>query len=243
METASVDRPVSPGHASKLEAATAGYETKPLLDFVTGLIGREDAVLRAIREETTKQGLPPISIGPDEGWLLHFLASAAGARRLVEVGTLAGYSACWLARALPEGGTLHTVEFDPRHAAVARANVARAGLAAKVTVHEGAGLAVLPKLETFGPFDLCFIDADKGGYPAYARWAAKNLRSGGLAVCDNAYLFGSLHREDLPAGGGHGQAEQAEAMRECLRLLTDESLFSSCAMIPTGEGMAVAVRR
>jgi caffeoyl-CoA O-methyltransferase len=228
---------VTPGHASKLE----GYGSKPLLDFVTGLVGREDDVLRSIREETPKRGLPAISVGPDEGRILHFLASACAARRIVEVGTLAGYSACWLARALPAGGALHTVEYDPRHAAVARENVARAGLSGKVTVHEGPGSAVLPKLEKHGPFDLCFIDADKAGYPGYARWAAKNLRAGGLVVCDNAYLFGLLHREDLPAA--EERAPQAAAMRECLRLLTDESVFSSCAMIPTGEGMAVAVRR
>jgi caffeoyl-CoA O-methyltransferase len=232
---------MSPVSASKHASGGAGYQSKPLLDFVTGLIGREDDVLRAIREDTPKRGLPAISIGPDEGRLLHFLASACGARRIVEVGTLAGYSACWLARALPPDGALHTVEYDPRHAAVARANVAGAGLSAKVTVHEGAGTAVLPKLEKHGPFDLCFIDADKIGYPAYARWAARNMRSGGLLICDNAYLFGSLHLEDLKAGPE--RAPQAAAMRECLRLLTDESLFSSCAMIPTGEGMAVAVRR
>lgn len=223
-------------HAPKLE----GYSSKPLLDFVTKTIGREDDVLRAIREETPKRGLPEISIGPDEGRLLHFLASACGARRIVEVGTLAGYSACWLARALPADGSLHTVEYDPKHAAVARENVARAGLSARITVHEGPGSSVLPALEKHGPFDLCFIDADKAGYPAYARWAAKNLRSGGLVVCDNAYLFGHLH-EELPKSSE--RAPQAAAMRECLRLLADESLFSSCAMIPTGEGMAVAVRR
>ncbi|MFI5349285.1 MAG: O-methyltransferase [Elusimicrobiota bacterium] len=232
---------MSPANAPKHASGGAGHQSKPLLDFVTGLIGREDAALRAIREDTPKRGLPQISIGPDEGRILHFLATACAARRIVEVGTLAGYSACWLARALPADGTLHTVEYDPRHAAVARANIARAGLSTKVTVHEGAGAAVLPKLENHGPFDLCFIDADKAGYPAYARWAAKNLRSGGLVICDNAYLFGSLHLEDLKAGAE--RAPQASAMRECLRLLTDESLFSSCAMIPTGEGMAVAVRR
>ena len=236
MEALAVARAVTPGHAVKLDA----YASKPLLDFVTGLIGREDDVLRAIREETPKRGLPPISVGPDEGRLLHFLVSACGARRVVEVGTLAGYSACWLARALPDGGALHTVEYDPKHAAVARENVARAGLSSRVTVHVGAGAAVLPTLEKHGPFDLCFIDADKAGYPGYARWAAKNLRAGGLVVCDNAYLFGQLH-EELPPS--HERAPQAAAMRECLRFLTDEAVFSSCAMIPTGEGMAVAVRR
>jgi|CXWL01.1.fsa_nt_gi caffeoyl-CoA O-methyltransferase len=222
-------------------AADSGYRTTPLLDFVTGLIGREDAVLRAIREETPAKGLPPISIGPDEGRLLHFLASACRAKNVVEVGTLAGYSACWLARALPEGGMLHTIEYDPKHAAVAKDNIARAGLAKKVTVHVGAGMDVLPKLSAQAPFDLCFIDADKTGYADYARWAAKNVRSGGFVICDNAYLFGQLHRDDLPAG--HDDAPKIAPMRAALKLLTDETLFASCAMIPTGEGMAVAVRR
>ncbi|MDE2489342.1 MAG: O-methyltransferase [Elusimicrobia bacterium] len=212
-----------------------------MLDFVTGLLAREDAVLRAIREETPERGLPPISVGPDEGRILHFLASAVGARRIVEVGTLAGYSACWLARALPADGVLHTVEFDPRHAAVARENIARAGLSSRVVVHEGPGAKVLPTLTGEGPFDLCFIDADKEGYPVYARWAADNLRPGGLVVCDNAYLFGKLHRDDLPAGDA--DAPKVPAMRACLRGLADESLFKSAAMLPTGEGMAVAVRR
>ena len=221
-------------------ATDSGYRTKPLLDFVTGLIAREDAVLRDIRESTPAKGLPPISVGPDEGRLLHFLASSCNAKKIVEVGTLAGYSACWLARALPKGGMLHSIEYDPKHAQVATDNIARAGLDDRVTVHVGAGAAILPTLEKFGPFDLVFIDADKVGYQHYAQWAVKNVRSGGLVICDNAYLFGNLHR-DLPPS--HEDAPKIAPMRAALALLADESLFSSCAMIPTGEGMAVAVRR
>lgn len=227
----------TPQHA----AQDSAYRTKPLLDFVTAMVAREDAALKAIRETTVAKGLPPISVGPDEGRILHLLASMVGARRIVEVGTLAGYSACWLARALPEGGSLHTIEFDPKHAKVARENAAAAGLSAKITVHEGAGKAMLPSLEKYGPFDLCFIDADKTGYADYARWAVENTRSGGLVICDNAYLFGNLHRDDLPRD--HDDYPKLAPMRAALRLLCDEKLFSSCAMIPTGEGMAVAVRR
>ena len=218
-----------------------GSASEPLLEFVTELIAREDSALRAIREETPAKGLPPISVGPDEGRLLHFLASTCGAAKIVEVGTLAGYSACWLARALPEGGILHTVEYEPKHALVARENIERAGLSKKIVVHVGAGTDVLPTLEKHGPFDLCFIDADKTGYADYARWAAKNVRSGGLVICDNAYLFGNLHRGDLPSS--HEDAPKVAPMRAALKLLTDETLFRSCAMIPTAEGMAVAVRR
>lgn len=226
------------GHASTGDQA---YRSPALLEFVTSLIGREDAVMKAIRAETTSHGIPAINVGPDEGRILHFLVTVIGARKVVEVGTLAGYSAAWMARALPAGGRLDTIEYDPKHAAVARANLERAGVADKATVHVGAGLDVLPTLEKHAPYDLCFIDADKPGYPDYARWAARNVRSGGLVVCDNAYLFGKLHREDLPPTDE--DAPKAPRMRECLRLLVDEGLFSSCAMLPTGEGMAVAVRK
>jgi caffeoyl-CoA O-methyltransferase len=218
-----------------------GYRTAPLLEFVTRTIAREEPALREIRETTEAKGLPAISVGPDEGRLLHLLASACGARKIVEVGTLAGYSACWLAKALPEGGMLHTIEYEPKHAKVAKENIALAGLTAKVSVHTGPGMDVLPTLEAHGPFDLVFIDADKTGYGDYARWAVKNVRSGGFVICDNAYLFGNLHRDDLPPG--HEDKPKVAPMRAALSLLADETLFSSCAMIPTGEGMAVAVRR
>jgi len=222
-------------------ATDSGYRTKPLLDFVTKTLAREDGILREIRESTEAKGLPAISVGADEGRMLHFLASACGAQRIVEVGTLAGYSAVWLARALPEGGMLHTIEYDPKHAAVAVENIALAGLAQKIVVHVGAGSTVLPTLEKHGLFDLVFIDADKVGYAAYVKWAVKNTRSGGFVICDNAYLFGNLHRDDLPPG--HDDAPKIAPMRAALSMLADETLFSSCAMLPTGEGMAVAVRR
>lgn len=224
-----------------LGAGEQDYRAKPLLDFVTALIAREDEALRAIREQTPAQGIPAINVGPDEGRILHFLAVAVGARKIVEVGTLAGYSACWLAKALPEGGMLHTIEYDPKHAKVAKENIGLAGLTAKVTVHTGPGMDVLPALEAHGPFDLVFIDADKTGYGDYARWAVKNVRSGGFVICDNAYLFGNLHRDDLPKD--HEDKPKVAPMRAALSLLADETLFSSCAMVPTGEGMAVAVRR
>jgi predicted O-methyltransferase YrrM len=232
-----IPRPTG-GHAGSGDQV---YRQPALLDFVTRLMGRENGALKAIREGTARHGIPPINVGPDEGRILHFLVTVIGAKKVVEVGTLAGYSAAWMALALPQDGRLDTIEYDPKHAAVAKENLETAGVAGRAHVHIGAGLDVLPALEKHGPYDLCFIDADKPGYPDYARWAAKNVRSGGLVVCDNAYLFGKLHREDLPPSDE--DAPKAPRMRECLRFLTDESVFSSCAMLPTGEGMAVAVRR
>jgi len=213
------------------------YRTPELLGFVREALGGEDPVLRSIREGAPELGLPPISIGPDEGRILEMLARSCAAKRAVEIGTLAGYSACWIARALPAYGTLDTVEYEPKHAAIARANLERAGLSEKVTVHKGAGLSVLPKLK--GDYDFCFIDADKVSYPHYLKWAIKRVKPGGIVVGDNAYLFGKLHLEGEKAGP---DAAGSAAMREFLALLADAKHFRSCAMIPTGEGMAVGVR-
>ncbi|MBI3550918.1 MAG: O-methyltransferase [Elusimicrobia bacterium] len=216
------------------------YRSEALLGFVREALGGEDPAFKRIREETPKKGLPPISIGPDEGQLLSILVQACGAKKAVEVGTLAGYSACWIAAALPDDGVLHTIEFDPKHAAVARDNIKAAGLASKVTVHVGPGSEILPTLDGEGPYDLCFIDADKVNYPVYLRWAVENVRSGGLVVGDNAYLFGKVHLKPAEAGE---DAPGVPAMRAFLKCLADRRYFTSCAMIPTGEGMAVAVRR
>jgi predicted O-methyltransferase YrrM len=216
------------------------YRSAALLKFVSGLMAREDDVLRAIREETPKKGIPAISIGPDEGKLLDFLVRVSGAKKAIEVGTLAGYSAAWIARALPHDGVLHTLEYDEKHAKVARENLKRAGVASKVELHVGPALQTLPTLALEGPFDFCFIDADKVNYANYARWAVENVRPGGLVVGDNAYLFGKLHLDPKDAGE---DAKGVPAMREFLTLLADEELFTTCAMIPTGEGLAVAVRK
>lgn len=233
-------KPADAPHRSRSVDSRGEFRTPDVLKFVTGLMAREDAALKETRTGTPKKGLPPISIGPDEGKLLDFLVRSCGAVKAVEVGTLAGYSAIWIARALPDDGVLHTMEYSPKHAKAARENLERAGVGAKVSVHVGPALETLRDVEVEGPFDFCFIDADKVNYPGYARWAVENVRSGGLVVCDNAYLFGKLHLDPKQAGD---DAPGVPAMRECLSILADESLFSSCAMIPTGEGMAVAVRR
>ena len=217
-----------------------GYGTPEVLNFVKGVLSPEDRALASIREQTHKRGLPPINIGPEEGAILSTLVQSCGAVKAVEVGTLAGYSACWIARALPDDGVLHTIEFDPKHAEVARDNIRKAGLGSKVSVLVGAGAEVLPGLEPDGPFDFCFIDADKVNYPLYLKWAAVNLRPGGIVVADNAYLFGKLHLKGSAAGP---DAKAAAAMRETLSLMADASLFTSRCMIPTGEGMAVAVKK
>ena len=146
--------------------------------YIEGLLVPPDPVLEAAIKATTDAGLPLHQVAPNQGKLLAVLARAIGARRILEIGTLAGYSTIWLARALPPGGSLLTLEADPAHAEVARANLARAGLAGVVEVRIGRWLDTLPQLaaEGRGPFDLVFIDADKPSYTAYLDWAIRLAR-------------------------------------------------------------------
>lgn len=150
----------------------------------------DDPALDAAQAAAAAAGLPPISVSPPQGKLLFLLAQSIGARAVLEVGTLAGYSAIWLARALPAGGRLVTLEADPKHAAVAGSNIARAGLAEKVEVRLGRALDTLPSLK--GPFDLSFIDADKASIPEYFAWALKLSRPGSLIVVDNVVRRGAV---------------------------------------------------
>ena len=152
-------------------------------------------------EHALAHDLPQIDVSPLQGKLLHLLARAVGARRILELGTLGGYSTIWLARALPEDGALVTIEYEPRHAEVARANLEHAGLAHLVDVRVGAGLDVLPELD--GPFDLVFIDADKTGTADYLDWAVRLGRPGTLVVADNVVRDGRVLEpgDDASAAG------------------------------------------
>ncbi|HEY8063619.1 MAG TPA: O-methyltransferase [Methylosinus sp.] len=157
------------------------------------LIGA-DAELDSALAFNAAAGLPAIDVSPPQGKLLHLLARSIGARRILEVGALGGYSTIWLARALPEGGRLVTLELEQKHADVAAANLARAGLAERVDIRVGPALDTLPKLETeaAGPFDLAFIDADKPNNANYFAWALKLARPGSLIIVDNVVRDGSV---------------------------------------------------
>jgi predicted O-methyltransferase YrrM len=149
-----------------------------------------DSILDSALRASAAADLPNIQISPVEGRLLNLLAVSLGARRILEVGTLGGYSTIWLARALPPDGALVTIEVDPRHAAVASANIDRAGLGNLVDVRVGPALEVLPSLS--GPFDLSFIDADKQNNAAYFEWALKLSRPGSLIIVDNVVREGHV---------------------------------------------------
>ncbi len=159
-------------------------------DYLNALIIRPDAALDAAVASSRAAGLPEIAVSAPQGKLLHVLARMMGARRILEIGALGGYSAIWLARALPPGGRLISLEYKQKHADVARANLAHAGLADRAEVRVGAGLDLLPALT--GPFDFFFVDADKEGYPDYFRACLKLARPGSAMLFDNVVRDGEV---------------------------------------------------
>ena len=162
--------------------------------YITDLFVPPDAALTAALQASQSAGLPTISVSPPQGKFLQLLARALGARAILEIGTLGGYSTIWLARAMPAGGRLITLEADPKHAEIARANIARAGLAGVVELRLGRALDTLPQLaaEGRGPFDLIFIDADKPSYADYFTWALKLSRRGSVIIGDNVIRKGAV---------------------------------------------------
>jgi predicted O-methyltransferase YrrM len=162
--------------------------------YFADLLLPADPMLEAALAASDAAGLPPHNVSPSQGKLLMLLARLQGARRILEIGTLGGYSTIWLARALPAGGRLITLEADATHVEVARANIARAGLADLVELRLGLALETLPRLAAEGraPFDLIFIDADKPNNPDYLAWTLRLARRGSLIIADNVVRNGAV---------------------------------------------------
>ncbi|CAJ0883689.1 caffeoyl-CoA O-methyltransferase [freshwater sediment metagenome] len=175
-------------------------------DFIADRLISHGERQQATLDANHAAGLPAIDVSAPQGKLLHLLAACCGAMRILEIGTLGGYSTVWLARALPAGGRIVTIEFDPHHAEVARANIAREGLSDKVDLRVGAALDVLPKIEAEGvaPFDLAFIDADKANNAAYFAYALKLSRPGALIIVDNVVREGAVADPATRDDGGLG---------------------------------------
>ncbi|MET9667319.1 O-methyltransferase [Streptomyces sp. NPDC006475] len=167
--------------------------------YITDLLAPDDEALAAALAQSASAGLPAIAVAGNQGKLLHLLARLQGARTVLEIGTLGGYSTIWLARALPEGGRLISLEYSAGHAEVARTNLARAGLDKIAEVRTGAALETLPLLAKepgAGPFDLIFIDADKKNNPQYVEWALTLSRPGSVIIVDNAVRSGAVVDEN-----------------------------------------------
>lgn len=208
--------------------------------YITDLLVAPDAALNAALQASEAAGLPAINVSPPAGKLLHLLARAIGARNILEIGTLAGYSTIWLARALAPGGKLVTLEAEPKHAEVSRANIARAGLTDVVELRLGRALDTLPQIaaERRGPFDLIFIDADKENIPDYFGWSLKLGRPGSLIVVDNVIRRGRVinAEDDDPA---------IQGVRRFNELLAAEPRVTATAIQTVGskgyDGFAIAL--
>jgi len=209
-------------------------------DYSDAALVPPDPALDAALQAIVDAGLPEISVSPAQGKLLHLLALGQGARRILEIGTLGGYSAIWLARALPSGGRLVTLEADPRHAEVARASLASAGLAGVAEVRVGPALDTLPLLHAAGdgPFDLVFIDADKPSYADYLAWSVRLCRSGGMIIADNVVRGGAV------ADAGSRNAS-VQGVRRYIEALAAEPRVSATVVQTVGrkgyDGFALAV--
>ena len=199
------------------------------------LIG-DDPILDATRKASRAAGLPDIAVSPTQGKLLYLMARMIGAKRILEVGTLGGYSAIWLARALPADGELITLEYDPKHADVARSNIKNAGFADRVDIITGAAIDTLPTLG--GMFDFSFIDADKKSNPDYFQWALKLSQQGSVIVVDNVIREGRVIETD-------SNDANIEGIRRLNTIIAKEPRVSATAIQTVGnkgyDGLAIAL--
>jgi predicted O-methyltransferase YrrM len=207
--------------------------TKRLLRYLAAHTAQEDDFLRELKSEALEEGLPPIWIAPEQGSLMQILLMLARAREVVEVGTLAGYSAIWMARALPEGGRVRTIEISARHADFAERWIARSDVAGRIRLYRGAGRDILPKFKT-GSADAAFLDADKANYRRYLQEMLRIVRPGGLIMADNAFAFGQLLQKNP-------KRSDVEAVRAFNVVMAKESALRS-VIVPIGDGLWVGVK-
>jgi len=204
--------------------------------FIADHLLENDPALQAALEASEAAGLPAINVAANQGKLLMLLAQAISARRILEIGTLGGYSTIWLARGLAPGGRLVTLEANPAYAEIARANIARAGIGETVEVRVGRAQDTLPGLTADGPFDLIFIDADKPGTPGYFQWAVRLSRRGSLIIVDNVVREGAV----LDAASGDANVQ---GMRRFFELAATDPRVSGTALQTVGakghDGLAI----
>jgi predicted O-methyltransferase YrrM len=199
--------------------------------YIAEHTAREDALLGQLKEAARAEGIPPIWIAPEQASFMQILLRLAKAREVVEVGTLAGYSAIVMARALPDGGRVRTIEIEPKHADFAKRWIARSDVSGRVEVHLGAGMDVLPGFATHSA-DAAFLDADKGSYPRYLDECLRIVRPGGLIMADNAFAFGQL-LSDAPSD------REVPAVRAFNEIMAKKAGMQGI-IVPLGDGLWVA---
>jgi caffeoyl-CoA O-methyltransferase len=209
------------------------YDDK-LSTYITQSFAGEDVALQQIRRRTEAHGLPAITVRPEEGKFLQVLVAACQPRLALEIGTLGGYSGTWIARGLPSGGRLITLELEPERATIAGEHFRLAGVGDRVEIRVGDAHGLLPALSDEGPFDFVFIDAEKEGYPEYLEWTVANLRSGGVLAAHNAFRRGAIIEPDERDSAVMATREFNQRVAQDPRLLA--------TIFPAGDGMVIAVR-
>jgi caffeoyl-CoA O-methyltransferase len=209
-----------------------------IIDYLESTFKPEDEVLKTIRQIGEEAGLPMIQVGAMDALHIEILTRATHAKKAVEVGTLFGYSATCIARALPKDGKLYTFEADTRHAKLAQSVFKKFELENKIEVFTGPAMTNLPKITKEGPFDLVFIDADKENYPNYLNWAAENLKIGGIVIGDNTFAFGMIADEKF-------ESTDDEKTVKAIKLFNNQAANGGrfrATLLPTGEGLTLAVK-
>ncbi len=204
-------------------------------DYIQQVFAAESHALKTVRENMTDPN-DQISLSPQEGKFLQVLVKLSGVKKIVEIGTLGGYSALWMADALPADGNIITLEKDETRAAKAAGHFTQFDTGKKIDLRTGDALETLPNLQ--GPFDMIFIDADKLNYMNYLNWAEKNIRKGGLIVGDNTFLFGAVY---AAAPVDRVRKTAFDAMTAFNKRLGDDRLYTGI-LLPTPEGMTVAIK-
>jgi Predicted O-methyltransferase len=197
--------------------------------YITEHLVRQDAVLEQVLANNKQADLPAIDVAPNQGKLLNLYARLIGAARILEIGTLGGYSTIWMARALPEHGRLISLELDPHHAEIAEKNIWLAGLSQQVEIRVGEALTQLAQLEEEGaaPFDLIFIDADKPNNPSYLQWALRFSRPGTLIIGDNVIREGEVTNK-------HSTDPRVQGIRKFMDMLAEEPRVTATAIQTVG---------
>jgi predicted O-methyltransferase YrrM len=208
--------------------------TDEIVDYMTGLFPVEDELLEQLKDDALEAGIPDIQISPEQGAFMQVLLQAIGARRVLEVGTLGGYSAIIMGRALPEDGELITIERDPWHAEFASKQIEKAGLQNRVKVHIGSAVDLLEgELANSGPYDFAFIDADKPSYSRYLALIYPMMRLGGLIAGDNAIAWGHI-------ADSTNDDPDVLGMQEFNRTMAEHPGLQSC-IVPIGDGMCLGI--
>lgn len=208
------------------------------IDYIQHLFAPEDELLRLIKQKLKQIGWS-IHIGSEEGKLLQLLIQMASVHTIVEIGTLGGYSALWMARALPDKGKIYTIEKQEEMTLIAKDFFKQSEVNDRIELLTGMAEDRLLDIEPNGPFDMIFIDADKRNYLHYLDWAEQHIRKGGLIIADNTFLFGAVYQDSLPEGV---KASSREIMREFNQRLADPNRYQSI-LLPTVEGMTIAIKQ